>query len=405
MSRLAISTQRRLATGVFLLASFLQICGCNPDTSCEALRLTPLAAIPPAALLEQCAPCLTQREMSELRSAVSGSFGTGSRFLKDGQTVGNALAGMGGPTFTPYGEVSATFSSRQARANGASMDRTTGPGAQDAGLIAWPIPESVLFLYDHKPDHNGSARRLGTGFIVSARETQQTESSQFLVTARHLVDPQWAHCDATNPASVTVRFNRLGGGVGYSTLGLNVGSNRSFFIPDDDQTDIALLPLTAETVREIRQYSLKDLDFDRLPTAKELAGLDSEQRIVTAGVSLWPASTLMDFPVSSAGLMKTAASPLPVRAECAPQLPAKPVQVWMIHAAFSEGVAGAPVYAAIPRGPSQVSTPVLVGIQSVVWPARGLAGMTPVTALEDLVRAAIHRHPRILLAEVGKPVP
>ena len=67
----------------------------------------------------------------------------------------------------------------------------------------------------------------------------------------------------------------------------------------------------------------------------------------------------------------------------------KPIHVWFISAAIPQGASGAPVYAAIARGPGAAKTPVLLGIQSVAWPDQDVAGITPSFVLRDLIQTTL----------------
>jgi hypothetical protein len=267
----------------------------------------------------------------------------------------------------------------------------------EAGLLpapkptAWPIPQSVFFLYSHPPGRGGPSRRIGTAFVLSVPDARRAQVDRYLVTARHVVEPEWAKCGEKDPQAVTVRFNRRTGGVGYETIALTGPDGPEYLTPADDVTDLALIPLSRTAVLGLDAYKLVETWFDQLPTDLELSSLDPQQQVVTAGVSPPRMAGLIDFPVSEPGTLATTGSGARLEVRCSAESPARPIQVWLMNSSVSQGVSGAPVYAAVAHGSRFEVTPLLVGIQSVVWPAKGLAGITPVVALADLMRSVRDR--------------
>src|ERR1041385_6378492 len=70
------------------------------------------------------------------------------------------------------------------------------------------VQKSVVFLYG--PDAAGNAAMpLGTGFIVQVPlKSNPKRADKLLVTARHIVDPQWALCPQSSPpAKIFMRVN------------------------------------------------------------------------------------------------------------------------------------------------------------------------------------------------------
>lgn len=386
MARRAVRNQRRIATTALLLASFLEICGCNPVRTCDQLRRTQISAMPWETLVQQCARCLSAHEFAILGQAGAGAVTTNlaTAILND-QTVQEVLLALHGPSFNSAGE-----SSADGPAAIFAPPDDEGP-APNPEPIAWPIPESVLFLYNRTPGPGAGAHRIGTAFVLSVRDPRHRQVDRYLVTARHIVDPEWANCEARNPSSFTVRFNRWTGGVGYETIALAGQRSLRVLTPADDLTDLALVPLNRQTVPNLERFKLMDTSFDELPTALELNALHQDQQIVTAAVSPPKMYGLMDFPVSDPGVLATVDAIPPVSVRCSADAPARSLQLWLISAGISQGLGGAPVYAAIARGPHHQTVPILIGIQSVVWPGKGVAGITPVAALADLVHDTRHR--------------
>ena len=66
------------------------------------------------------------------------------------------------------------------------------------------VKKSVVFLYYLREDEF----EVGTGFLVEIPSKVNPERSfVVIVTARHIVDPQWAGCSWSNPHEVYARVN------------------------------------------------------------------------------------------------------------------------------------------------------------------------------------------------------
>jgi hypothetical protein len=161
---------------------------------------------------------------------------------------------------------------------------------------------------------------------------------------------------------------------------------RQFLTSPDPTTDLALIPLSPKEVPDLEDFKLADIAMDALPTESELSRLHEAQEIATVGVAPPKLFGLTDFPISESGMITSLTEGAHVPVRCALESPAKSIRIWLINASVEGGLSGAPVYAVFVRGPHHVSTPLLVGIQAVVWPDRGEAGMTPVAALFEILK-------------------
>jgi len=281
------------------------------------------------------------------------------------------------------------------------LSRSLRPIPAQAKSAPWAIPESVYFVYRGR--RPGEPRQpespLATAFVLAVPITDREGRDsnrlvRFLVTARHVVDPQWARCAGRSPASIDLRLNRRAGGVGYETVSLRTGTGPRFFTPSDPTADLAVIPLNNALIANLDEYKFLDVPFSLLLTASDVPLLNLEQPVMTAGLATLPAGEPPSFPVFSAGSL--AKMPLePVGVHCgedpASQSSAKLLHIWFINASVRQGVSGSPVFATIPRGPYAAKTPVLLGIQSIVWPDRGMAGITPSPILGDLIRSALRQ--------------
>lgn len=267
------------------------------------------------------------------------------------------------------------------------------PAPVETKPLPWAISESVYFIYPSRSGQRPDVTRphqlpIASAFVVSVPDSAHRKSNRFLVTARHVVDPQWADCSDQNPASIDLRLNRRNGGVGYETIALTSDTGRRFFTPTDPTADIAIIPLDQSLIPNLDDYRIIDIPFRLLPTSAEIELIHSDQQIMTAKPSAGPGS----YPVSESGsLSKMPAESVGVQCGLRQSVraPAKPLHVWFISAGVHQEVSGAPVYASIARSPGATRSPILLGIQSVAWPDRGAAGITPSPALGDLIQSTL----------------
>jgi len=271
----------------------------------------------------------------------------------------------------------------------------------EAKSAPWAIPESVYLIYRSRRPGELLPRQspLASAFVLSvpAHEPNGRSAShlaRFLVTARHVVDPQWAQCSDRNPSSIELRLNRRTGGVGYETVSLQNSAGRRFFTPSDPTADLAVIPLDNTLIANLEDYKVLDIPYRVLISASDVSLLHPEQPVMTAGLSTLPNGEPVSFPVFDSGsLSKMPAETVGVRCGEAEskvrQSAARLLHVWFINAGLPPGVSGAPVFASIARGADAAKTPILLGIQSVVWPNRGMAGITPSPMLGDLIQSAL----------------
>ena len=400
-----VAHRRRLALGGLLLASFLQVCGCNPVKNCDELRGTQLSAMSWGELLEQCSRCLSPGELADLEQreqwerAQSADGRLPDLPLSD-QTVDQALHSQPSLSFYEPEESTGQHGSGDALDRDRPGSLATAP--MEPETLPWPIPESVYLIYrtTARGDPYAHRRPAAAAFVLSVPGKVHNHFLRFLVTARHVVDPEWAHCAEKNPASITIRLNRREGGIGYETIPLEAGQLRRFFTSPDSTVDLAIIALDRRLIPDLDIYKIVDLPFSLIPTDSELRSLQQDQPIITAGLLTQPPLGPRIYPVLESGaLAKTPSDTInipcgrPATAQSTAQStapsPANPLHLWFIDAAIPQGVSGSPVYTSIARGEDPMDAPVLLGIQSVAWPDRGIAGITPSVVLRSLVQSAL----------------
>jgi len=401
INHLQLSGRKRVATSAFLIASLLEVCGCNPALTCEQLRNSTLAFLQRNALVDQCQPCLTAREFAFLEDAVNSATGSPVyRPAGSARTMREAV--RDGEPLTFY-DPQPSQSSESLESPEASETPAGSLLPADPTLLQLPIPESVFFLYKSVPGASlsGPGISTATAFVLSVPGDAHRPFTRFLVTARHVVDPEWAHCGGTNPQSIQIRLNKRSGGVGYESIPLESNRAPNFFT-SDNASDLAVLELNQHLIPRLDQYKFIDIPFAMLPAPAELETVQAGQQIMTAGLRSRADNDLFLYPELHPGVLTTMpASPIDIR--CGKGTSPRPLHLWFISSTGPQGASGAPVYGFVNRGynflnrgtPGSLDheTPVLLGIQSVAWPDRGLAGITPSAVLRELIRSALNRGP------------
>src|SRR5271166_2962839 len=110
------------------------------------------------------------------------------------------------------------------------------------------VQQSVVFLYRARTDTDPDRTKpLGTGFFVSIPTADAKRTYLVLVTARHIVDPQWAFCDEPARSVIFARINRRqydpnkdSDGVYYIPIPL-ISSKGKQYAVGDSQTDAAVI--------------------------------------------------------------------------------------------------------------------------------------------------------------------
>jgi hypothetical protein len=403
MTAQRVSRRRLLPAAALVLASMLEICGCNPVPDCALVGNLQLASLDWPAILEHCAKCLSAREIVDLRQTANDLAvnGTSLGFRSD-LTVRQALAQKEEGAI--YDPVSAHLKDANIVGDFGSLHQVPSPEAMansDIKFTPWPIPESVYFLYKKIEDASGSPHRVAsaTAFILSVPDRDHHTLARFIVTARHVVDPQWAHCSDQNPASIEVRLNRRDGGVGYETVPLESGRRRRYDTPLDGTSDLAIIRIDDRLIPDLDTYKSFDTPFSLLPTQSDIFKIAQAQNgpsrdrpghlIVTASLRTQVPTDLSAFPLSDFGIIASTTTE-PVSVQCGSGSPPTPLKVWFINASIEQGDSGAPVYTSVVRSGQTARTPILIGVQAIAWPDRGVAGITPSSVLADLVQRVLN---------------
>ena len=161
-----------------------------------------------------------------------------------------------------------------------------------------------------------------------------------------------------------------------------------FFVPTDNDVDLAALVMTPQKYPNLSSYTFYDVPFRILTT-------DSESSKLSTGVPVMAATLLPGFtgaeknyPIFKAGTFSSKPDET-VQVPCPDKINHRAVRAWLISASLQEGASGAPVFGLADRGPGNHKIPVLVGVQSFSWLDQGIVGVTPTKHLVDLMTKTV----------------
>jgi len=253
----------------------------------------------------------------------------------------------------------------------------------------------VAFLYPALPTGDVDTRNPdATAFFVRIPlKTSPSKVYIVLVTARHVFDPEWAHCPVTNPTMMYMRLNTAHydsqhdeTGVEYAPIQLRENGKALFATNGDDNADVAILPLMPSTI-DLAKYdvaSLAPTDFGSPDEVKQLAIGDE---IVSAGLLPVYTGVKRNYPVFKFGRISDIPDE-PVPVQCNPQSVSRPLNVWLIAANLVPGNSGSPIFF-LPSGANGASfggRAFLLGLQSESVLGADVAGMTPVKYIYETIR-------------------
>jgi hypothetical protein len=127
------------------------------------------------------------------------------------------------------------------------------------------VKKAVVFIYAANANGDADERHpLGTGFLIATRpQGSGVPNSILLVTARHIVDPNWAFCSESHRDLIYVRVNKAHydpkkdkTGVEYLLIRLIENGKKRYLIrDDDDEVDAAVVPFDG------RSYPQEKYDY------------------------------------------------------------------------------------------------------------------------------------------------
>ncbi len=290
------------------------------------------------------------------------------------------------------------------------------PGTAAVNINVDAVRKSVVFLY--ATDENGnvdSAKPLGTGFIVEVPLASKPGLAyKLLVTARHLIDPQWARCPVPNPTKIYMRvntkdFNPEKEDVGTADLPIVV-STETWRKADDQEVDAAVTVLDAS---KLAPYDVLGVHIAEFPTPEELKTFTAGDAVISAGLFPGASGKKRNYPIFKFGNISSIPNET---ADVACGNQSRSLKLWFVAASLVPGNSGSPIFY-VPAGFAGLTVggtnnrAVLLGVQSMSFLSWDVAGMTPVEHIYKIIEglklpdADLRRGPPIVPAPGGTSKP
>jgi len=257
------------------------------------------------------------------------------------------------------------------------------------------VEKSIVFIYPSKADGQVDVSKpAGTGFLIGVpTKTSASTGYVLLITARHMVDPQWAMCPIQNPIRIFLRINLKKRsadasvqGFEYLPVDLTKVGQLTYATSDDASADVAAVPLQAEQFK-IDQFKYDDFDIVPITVAdfgtpEETKNLVIGDGVVSAGLLPAFPGAVKNYPLFKFGYISNIPEEL-IPIQCSPNSAVRPraMKVWLLAVNLVAGNSGSPIYYA-PFGANGVSLgggrAMLIGLQSGTFGGDDVSAMTPV---------------------------
>jgi len=215
-----------------------------------------------------------------------------------------------------------------------------------------------------------------------------------LVTARHILDPDWAFCPPS-PQKVFLRFNKTNydpekdqTGVEYVPLELVINGRPVYKVSDDDRVDAAIVQLNLPALPQSK-YDYLPIIMADFATPEEIKALTIGDSIASAGLLPGSSGIKRNYPFFKFGNISNIPDE-PVWSGCAGMPALRFERVWFVAANLVAGNSGSPIFY-VPNGSpgvilgGAIMRPVLVGVQSMSLGGGGIVGMTQVADLFKII--------------------
>lgn len=214
-----------------------------------------------------------------------------------------------------------------------------------------------------------------------------------LVTARHIVDPQWAQCPGQNPAKIFLRLNTKNydpttDSSGVDFLGVDLAkASRAIWNhdPSDDNVDVALVPVN---VSELGKFDWGAIKISEFATDDELKARASSDPVASVGLVPAYPGVKRNYPVLKLGYISNEPDEL-VSVQCVPNGVNRLLRVWLLSINLVPGNSGAPILY-VPEGSNGLSfggRVNVIGLQSMSFLGSDVAGMTPSRYIFESIRS------------------
>jgi hypothetical protein len=208
------------------------------------------------------------------------------------------------------------------------------------------IQKSVVFLYYTRP---GGDPEVGTGFLVEIPLKGGKQAHWVLLTARHVVDPEWAGCPWHNPRSITLRMNTSDYKSGDDRSGIWEESiplvpNDSWLHHTNDDVDAALIGIGNPD--EIKAHTdavpIRIADFGKQQEIEQFK-IGVGDGIISAGLVPELLDVKRNYPAFKFGKISNVMTE-PVKLRCGEGTAPRNMLNWILAGNFVGGNSGSPVF-------------------------------------------------------------
>jgi hypothetical protein len=213
-----------------------------------------------------------------------------------------------------------------------------------------------------------------------------------LVTARHIVDPAWAHCPDSQPQVVYLRLNTKKYdakadevGVGFVPLPLVRQDGQPTWQHDtDDAADVAVFLLNPKAFDDFEIGKIALSDFATEEEAKQRVPTDP---VISAGLLLGYSGVKRNYPVLKFGHISTEPDEK-ISNPCVKDGGTTPMHLWLLSINLMPGSSGSPIFY-VPEGANNSSfgggRATLIGLQSISYFGFDVSGMTPAQYIVETI--------------------
>jgi hypothetical protein len=257
------------------------------------------------------------------------------------------------------------------------------------------IMKTVVYLYggDNEGKHADPERKLGTGFLITVPLLSNNAAQYLLlVTARHIVDPAWAHCPDSPPQWLYLRMNKKNydpqkdaSGVDFYPVKLVL--NETWMHHTNENVDVAVVFLMPDVAQGFDIGTLRISDFSTEEEAKRRVPSDP---VMSAGLLLPFPGVKRNYPVLKFGYLSSEPDelvPCPCVKDGGPTL----LKLWFLSINLLPGNSGSPIFY-VPEGANNATfggdRVALLGLQSTSFLGFDVSGMTPAQYIFETIAAA-----------------
>jgi hypothetical protein len=228
-----------------------------------------------------------------------------------------------------------------------------------------------------------------------------------LVTARHIVNPEWDGCPATKDGLFAVlnkkHFDPQKDTVGTVDVPLvdSINGEPVWHYPSDESVDIVFMNINGPVFMGL-DLENEPILLSQLPTEQELKMVNSGAQIASAGLLLGASGTHRNYPIFKFGYVSSVPDEK-VNVACCPSCTPKLQTAWMIAASLVPGNSGSPIFFVPPNFSPQRAF--LLGVQSSSFAGYDVAGMAPVQFLLDAIKKQNFADADYSIPGIATPIP